>query len=70
MKEKLVTQIKTGDALISESGVLYWKATGNAVLKKDGSVHVPVQYGDGGMSVRVWDDATTTLPLTRSARSR
>jgi len=70
MEEKPVTRIQTGDALISESGIRYWTATGNAVLKKDGTVEVPVRYVDGGLGVRVWDDPKTTLPLTRGARSR
>lgn len=56
-----VTNIEEGDRFGGDRAG--WTATENAERLTDGTVSVRVQYRDGGISDRIWDDPDTELEL-------
>lgn len=57
-----VADIHEGDILDQPGG---WTALENATTMNDGTVFVLVGFLDGGNGMRVWDDASTEVPVIR-----
>lgn len=62
-----VAEINAGDEFLDDRGNAVWTAKDDAV-GFGVQTHLNVQFPDGGIGTRVWDDHTTRIRVVRAAR--